>query len=131
MDLWSQVYLLDQGRRLGRTLTQYRQSYFTPGRGSGRVVYEWRLNKGAEVLIQDRLKDLCVSMSAADWLQMPERIMVDRPVELPQAALEAYRTLARDMVVELTAADNGTLTAASAAVLAGRLLQMASGCVYL
>lgn len=105
--------------------------YFTPVNGYGRVVYEWRLRAGAEEIIQEKLKDLCVSMSATDWLDMPERIMVYKTVELPERALSAYRKLSKDLVVELSKDDNGTLTAASAAVLAGKLLQMASGSVYL
>lgn len=99
MDLWSQIYLLDRGQRLGRTLTEYRHKYFTPGACRGRVVYEWRLDPGADEAIMDKLKDLCVSMSAADWLTMPERLSVETPVELPETALSAYRSFAKDFVV--------------------------------
>ena len=75
MDLWAQVYLLDHGERLGQTITAYRQQYFLPGQSNGHVVYNWRLrDDAAKQAIYDHIQDICMSLSAADYLQLPPRI---------------------------------------------------------
>lgn len=127
IDLWAQVYLLDQGQRLGRTLTAYRHQYFTPGATRGHVVFDWRLLPGSEEAIHEKLQDLCVSMRTSDWLDMPDRIMNTVPVELDSKALRQYKTMEKDMILQLP---EGDLSAVNAAVLCGKLLQLASGCVY-
>ena len=70
IDLWPEVYLLDRGERLGKSLGQYRQTFFHPGRGNGQIVYEWKLNSGAKDAIDERLSDLCVSMKSVDFIKM-------------------------------------------------------------
>lgn len=122
-DLWAQVYLLDQGKRLGRTLTDYRNAYFShnPYR------HEFKAKAGAEQEVHDAIRDICVSMSAKDYLQMPECITVDVPVALDVAAAKAYQKLERDMLLEI---DEDTIEAAGAMALSNKLLQLCSGAAY-
>lgn len=132
IDLWPQVYLLDGGARLGRTATAYRERWFTPAAyvyaGGARVVSRWAPRPGAEREIYAALSDLVVSMRAADWLDLPERVDRVVEVELPRDAREAYARLERDYVLEVE--DGSAVVAGGAAVLAGKLLQLAGGAVY-
>lgn len=127
LDLWPQMYLLDQGHALYRTMTQYRDEFFTPGKRNGQIVYEWRLKDHAEEAIYNRLSDLCVSMKAQDWLRMPERIDNVIRVEIPADAKAQYDSMERDLILPLK---GQTITATSAAVVVNKLLQMAGGAVY-
>lgn len=127
MDLWAQVYLLDRGERLGKTVTGYRDRYFHPDKRSQHLVYSWKLKPGAEESIHNKLSDICVSMSAKDWLELPDRIDNVINVRLPQKVKTLYRQLERDLLLELA---DGDITANTAAVLSNKLLQMANGAVY-
>ena len=127
IDLWSQVYLLDKGERLGRTLGSFRTAFFTPGKHNGNVVYEWRLRPDTEDVIYRRISDLCISMRSVDYLTMPECNLIRMPISLPKTALSALAAMEHDLMVTL---DGEAVTAQSAAVLAGKLLQMANGAVY-
>lgn len=127
MDLWPQIYLLDQGQRLGKTITGYRERYFIPGAKSGHVVYEWKEKKEAEQRIYDAISDIAVSMKSEDWLELPERIDVVVPIRLDQKSEALYRKLERDLLLPYQDAD---VVAQTAAVLSNKLLQMASGAVY-
>lgn len=127
MDLWPQLYLLDGGARLGRTLTAFRDRWFRPGKRNGHIVYQWDEREGAAREIGEAIEDICLSMKAADWLDLPERIDNRVSVELPPAARAAYDKLVRDFIAEL---DGGEVTAANSAVLAGKLLQLSNGAAY-
>lgn len=127
IDLWPQVYLLDRGERLGKTVTGYRDRYFTPGKRNRTVIFNWDPKPGAEEAIYGKLEDLCVSMSAEDWLQMPERIDRVIEVQLSEDARAKYDQLERDMLLPFT---NGDVTADSMAILSNKLLQLANGAVY-
>ena len=127
MDLWPQLYLLDRGERLGRTLTAYRSAYFRPGKSNGFTIYEWLPNKDAEEKIYKAIGDICVSMSAADWLNIPDKVDNVIEVELPPKARKAYDTLKRDYAITIQQDD---ITAVNAAVLTGKLLQVANGALY-
>lgn len=127
IDLWPQVYLLDQGERLGKTITGYRDRYFKPGRRSGHIVYEWLPKPDAEERIYELLSDLCVSMRAEDWLQLPERTDVEVPVRLTGKTWDVYEQLERDLLLPL---ESEVVTADTAAVLTNKLLQLANGAVY-
>lgn len=127
IDLWPQIYLLDQGQRLGKTITGYRDRYFKPGRRDGHIVYEWVPKPEAPERIHEKLADLCVSMKAEDWLHLPERVEVEAPVRLSPEAWEAYRRLERDLLLPL---EGAAVTADTAAVLTNKLLQLANGAVY-
>lgn len=127
MDLWSQIYLLDQGKALGRTLGSYRDTFFTPGRRNGHVVFDWRLKEGAEEQIFERLKDICLSMKAADHLSMPECIYHDVPVVLEDVAMIHYRQIRDEQFAMIR--DQG-VTAQNAAAVTNKLLQVSGGAVY-
>jgi len=129
LDLWPQVYLLDEGERLGRYVTHYRNEYFTPdkmNRQTG-IVYSWALKPGAGEDIHAAISDLCVSMSAEDYLTLPPRIDRVVNVELPPKAQRQYAQLEKELLLPLAQSD---IEAGSAAILAGKLLQMANGAVY-
>ena len=127
MDLWSQLYLLDRGERLGRTLTEYRERYFRPGQQSGNIVYSYDARPGAEQEIFRRIGDICVSMKSEDYLTLPPLIQNVVRVQLPDAAARRYREMERELVLSIGDAD---ITAVSAAALSNKLLQMANGAVY-
>ncbi|SCW86198.1 SNF2 family N-terminal domain-containing protein [Paenibacillus tianmuensis] len=127
MDLWPQIYLLDQGERLGKTITGFRDRYFTPGARSGHVVYDWKQKKEAEQRIYEAISDIAVSMKAEDWLELPERIDRVVLVKLSQEAQKLYKKLENDLLLPYADAD---VVAQTAAVLSNKLRQMASGAVY-
>ena len=127
MDLWSQLYLLDCGERLGRTLTEYRERYFRPGQQSGYVVYSYDLRPGADKEIFRKIGDICVSMKSEDYLTLPPLRQNVVKVQLPDEALERYREMEKEFVLSIGDAD---VTAVSAAALTNKLLQMANGAVY-
>jgi SNF2 family DNA or RNA helicase len=127
IDLWPQVYLLDQGERLGKTVTGYRSRYFDPGKRNRTVIFSWDPKPGAEEAIYSKLEDLCVSMSAEDWLQMPERIDREVKVQIPEEARAKYDQLERDLLLPFA---GGDITADTMAILSNKLLQMANGAVY-
>ena len=126
-DLWAQIYLLDGGERLGRTLTEYRNNYFVPTARNGTTIFSYEPRPGAEERIQELIRDICVSLSAKDYLTLPERIDNVRYVQLDARARKAYGELEREKILELP---EGILDAGSAAVLTGKLLQLANGAVY-
>ena len=122
-DLWSQIYLLDRGERLGKTVTAYREAYFS----FNPYKHVYKPLPGAEETVREKIRDLTISLSAADYLAMPALITDDIPVQLDPRATAAYRVMERDML--LTLGEN-TITAASAAVLTNKLLQLCSGAAY-
>lgn len=126
-DLWPQLYLLDGGQRLGRTITDYRQAYFSPGQSNGHVVYNWNLKKGAEEIIKNKISDICVSIRAEDYLNMPKRIDNIIDIQLSKTILDKYKKLEKEYVMIF---GENEITATSAATLTGKLLQMANGAVY-
>ncbi|MDK6688314.1 DEAD/DEAH box helicase [Aerococcus urinae] len=126
-DLWPQLYILDQGERLEKTVTKYRKKYFTP-RGMFGVKYgQYDLVPGAEKEIYDKIGDICISMKKEDYLDMPERVNNTLEVELKPKERKLYKQLERDYVLSL---DDSEIEAGNAAVLSNKLLQMASGAVY-
>lgn len=127
IDLWPQIYLLDGGQRLGKTITGFKDRYFNPGRRNGYVVYNWELKEGAEESIQNKISDICISMKANDYLDLPERIDNKVEISLSKKALETYKKLEKELVIEI---DEEDITAANAAVLTNKLLQMANGAIY-
>ena len=128
IDLWAQIYLLDQGERLGRTLTEYRNRYFNPGRRNGYVVYDWVPKPGAEDEIYSKISDICVSMKACDYIKLPERVDVVHTVKLDDAARAAYAEMEKEAVLELD--PDAVVDAGTAAVVSNKLLQIANGAVY-
>ncbi|EIE7835119.1 DEAD/DEAH box helicase [Listeria monocytogenes] len=127
LDLWPQIYLLDRGERLGKTKRAYLDKYFTPGARNGHVIFEWRLKNGAEDRIHRHVSDICVSMKAEDWLEMPERIDSTISIKLPSKARAQYSELEKEFLLEFEHSD---VVADSAAVLSNKLLQLANGAIY-
>ena len=127
IDLWPQVYLLDQGERLGRTITGYRDRYFEPDKRSSVMVFSWKPREFAEEAIYEKLSDICVSMKADDWLTLPERVDNIIKIPLPPESREKYKQLERDLLLPYT---DGDVVANTAAVLSNKLLQLANGAIY-
>lgn len=125
MDLWAPVYLLDQGDRLGKTITGFRDRYFN---SYSRGVYtEFKQKEESEKRIYEAISDIAVSMKAEDWLELPERIDRTVTVRMTGKAAELYKKLEKELLLEYSDAD---VVAQTAAVLSNKLLQMASGAVY-
>ena len=132
IDLWAQMYLIDEGKRLGKSIGRYRDEFFTAGSRNGDIIYSYVPKAPAEETeqkISARISDICLSMEACDYLKMPDKIMIYDYVELPPKAMEAYRTFEREQVLELINSGE-PLTAATAAALGNKLQQMAGGQVY-
>ena len=127
IDLWAQIYLLDEGERLHHTLGAYRMRYFDPGRRNGNIVYDWQPKPGAEEAIYEKLTDICISMQARDYLELPDRLDRTIKVTLEPKAQRAYERMEKDMLLPL---QDQVITAASAAVVTGKLLQLANGAIY-
>lgn len=127
LDLWAQLYLLDQGQRLGPTYTRYRDNYFVPDKRNGAQVYSWRMRKGAEEAIQAKIADVAISIQAADHLQLPEKIIEDIPVVFPEKDRLVYEEMQTAQLLEV---DSETITALQAATLTGKLLQLCNGAMY-
>ncbi|MBR2390543.1 MAG: DEAD/DEAH box helicase [Mogibacterium sp.] len=129
MDLWAEIYLLDQGERLGRTIGWYRDEFFRPGMRNGYAVYKWEPRRGAQQQIEKRISDICVSMSAADYLQLPERIDNVIPVRLSETERRLYDQMEEDQLLQM--GEDETVVALNAAAVMSKLLQIANGSVYL
>lgn len=127
-DLWSQVYLLDQGERLGKYYTHFRDRYFEPGKRSRDVIYSYDPKVGADTAIMDAVSDICISMKSEDYLELPDITYDTVPVQLDAKAAKAYTKLERDMVLALN--DNEVIDVASAAALSNKLQQLANGAIY-
>ncbi len=127
-DLWSQVYLLDGGERLGKRYTQFREHYFDPGDRGQNVIYNYKPKQGSEESIMAKISDICVSMKAEDYLQLPPVVFHEVPVVLDSRAERAYRELEKKMILELPEEEEISVT--SAAALSNKLLQLSNGAVY-
>lgn len=127
LDIWAPFRLIDNGERLGRYITHYRDQYFTPGRRNGTVVYNWNLRPGADQAIYDNIADITVSMRTTDYLQLPEATHQHITVQLPPKARKHIDTLKRDLVLDL---EDDTIDAANAATLSLKLQQLAGGAIY-
>ena len=128
-DLWPEVYLLDQGQRLGRTLSAFRARYLVPEKMNGHIVYSYRPRDGAEAEVYEKLGDICMSIRKEDVLQLPGQIYEDVVLTLPPALLKQYKQFERDKVLECLDAE-GEVVAGSAAALTNKLLQFANGAIY-
>ncbi|MGN0384582.1 MAG: SNF2-related protein [Lachnospiraceae bacterium] len=127
MDLWAQIYLLDGGQRLGRTITEYRNNYFCAGSRDATTIFRYDPLPGAEEIIQSRIQDICISLSAQDYLELPDRIDNIRYIKLDSKAQKAYDEMEKQRILEF---GDAVLDAGSAAVLSNKLLQIGNGAVY-
>lgn len=127
MDLWPQMYLLDQGERLGKNITAYRNTYFDPGKRNRTVIFSYVPKPGAEKAIYKTISDIAVSLKAVDHIKMPERVDNYIKLKMPRNVKAIYQKMERDYLVSI---DEEMITATSAGVVANKLLQMANGAVY-
>lgn len=127
MDLLAEFRLLDMGERLGRYITNYRGIYFKPDRRNQNIVFSYKPLPGAEDVIYRLISDITISMKAADFLKLPERIDTEVTVELSEAERKKYDKLKSDMVLSL---GEDEIDAVNAAALSNKLLQMANGAIY-
>lgn len=132
IDLWSQVYLLDRGERLGKFITRFREDYFKPGKRNGAIIYKYDLVTNGEARIHEKIGDICMSMKAKDYLSLPGRIDNVIKIVLPSDIQAKYEAFERDQVLQLFAEqpEDEAITAVSAAALSNKLLQFANGAVY-
>jgi superfamily II DNA or RNA helicase len=127
LDLWSQIYLLDEGKALGRTKTSYIEKWFLPDKRSAVTIFSWKPKTGAEEEIYNRLSSCCVSMKTIDYIQLPEQLYIEHPVELPRTVKDQYKALERDMLLPFK---DGDIDAPTAGVLVNKLLQLCGGAIY-
>src|SRR5690554_2064196 len=127
IDLWAQFKLLDKGMRLGRFIGAYRDAYFRPDKRNGQIVFSYKPAPGAEERIYQAIEDITISMKAQDHIRMPELVTNEYKVSLSNEERAAYERLRKELVLD---ASGGQVTAANAASLSGKLLQLANGAVY-
>ncbi|HGK7226469.1 TPA: helicase-related protein [Streptococcus agalactiae] len=128
MDLFAEFKVIDSGERLGRFIGEYRSRYFDEGRRNGNIVYEYIPMDYAECQIYDKIDDITISMKAMDYLDMPELISTKKVVHLTDKETDNYKRFKKDYV--LSDLEDGEVTAANAASLSNKLVQMANGAVY-
>lgn len=132
IDLYAQMYLVDEGQRLGKTVTAYRDRFFRPGKRNGDIVYTYELKapqNETEQQISDLISDITISMTAEDYLNMPDKIMLYDYVDLDPNVLAMYREFEKEQILELMNSDE-PISAASAAALSNKLQQFANGAIY-
>ena len=127
MDLWPQMYLMDMGQRLGRFIGGFRDRFFQPDKRNREIIYSYKPREGAEEVIYSLISDICISMKAADYLDMPECIYNRVEVSMNAKEKKLYSDFKRDMVLSV---EGQELDAVNAAALSNKLLQMANGAVY-
>jgi len=133
IDLWPQIYLMDRGTRLGKTITAYRNMYFRPGQTNGNVVYNYNLIDGSEQAIHEKISDICISMKSEDYLQMPIRTDNFIKLKLPDNIKKQYDEFEKEKVIELFSQslnDDVEVSVLNAAALSNKLLQFANGAIY-
>ena len=127
MDLWAEFRLLDMGQRLGRFITEYRNRYFLPDKRNGQIIYSYKPQFYAEEAIYRQIADITISMKSTDYLKMPELISSQYEVQLSDKERARYEELKKDLILQLP---DGEVTAANAASLTGKLVQLANGAIY-
>lgn len=128
-DLWPEMFLLDQGERLGRTLGAFRREYLVPYKMNGPVVYSYLPRPGAEDEVYKKLSDICMSVNKDDVLTLPGQVYETVELESPPALLKKYKAFERDQVLECLD-ESGEIIAGNAAALTNKLLQFANGAIY-
>ncbi len=127
LDLWAEFRVLDMGERLGRYISRYRESYFTPDKRNRDVIFSYKPLPGAEELIYQKISDITISMKSCDYLDLPECLINEVPVSMDEKEMAIYERFRKEMVATIKDTE---IDAVNAAVLSSKLLQMASGFVY-
>lgn len=133
IDIWAPMYLIDRGERLGKSVSEFRVTYFSPAIQEGYVVYKYAIQKGKDKLIYDKIKDICISMSQKDYLELPPLVQRVVPVKLPDDMMAKYNEFEATQVMKLMEEldnDANNITAVTAAALMNKLLQFSNGAVY-
>lgn len=125
LDLFAQMYIVDEGRSLGRFITQYRNTHFD---SCGYGVYEWRLREGEDKVIYKKIKPYSLRMEAKDFIDLPDFVENDIVVFLPPKARELYERMEDDAFAELE--DSRLINPATAAAALSKCRQIANGAVY-
>ncbi|EHE7494885.1 DEAD/DEAH box helicase [Staphylococcus pseudintermedius] len=128
LDLWAQVYLIDRGERLETSFSRYRERFFKPTHQISDHVFNWELRDGSEERIYELIEDVCLSMKAGDYLDMPKRIDAVQSVNLSSKERKLYDELEKHYILE--SEEDGTIVAQSGASLSQKLLQLSNGAVY-
>jgi len=126
-DLWPQIYLLDQGERLGKTIGAFREAYLSADKIFGQHIQSYKVRKGSEKEIYDKIGDICISMKADDYLELPGRLEHTIRINLEPATLQRYKVFEKEKVLEMASAD---ISALNAAALTTKLLQFSNGALY-
>lgn len=128
MDLWSQIYLLDGGTRLGPNITAYRNTFFTVGATMQGIPIRWDPKPMAKETIYKIIDDIVISIENTN-LALPGCTFKNHYVYLDEKEKKQYKTLMKNSVLNLP--ENERITAANAGVLSMKLSQMASGALYI
>lgn len=128
MDLWAEFRILDKGKRLGKFITAYRNAYFRPDKMNGQIVYSYKPLPGAEEKIYEAISDITISMKSIDHLQMPKLVSSSYSVYMSDAEQRVYDDFREEFVLNI--GKDREITAANAAVLCGKLTQIANGAIY-
>ena len=126
-DLWSQVFLIDCGKRLGKSIGAFRKQYLIPERSNGYIVYSWAVREGAQKEIEGKISDVVMSLDSSECVELPDISYINVPITLSKPVKKRYDTFKKDLVLELTTTD---VSASNLGVLCGQLLQFTSGQIY-
>lgn len=126
-DLWSQIYLIDAGTRLGKSIGSFRKTYLIPERSNGYIVYSWAVRVGAQKEIENKISDVVMSLDSSECVELPDINYINEPIVLPKTIKKRYDTFKKDLVLELSTTD---VSASNLGVLCGQLLQFSSGQIY-
>lgn len=132
IDIWSQIFLLDRGQRLGKTITRYREDYFRPGQQNGAVVFNYKIQADGEKRIYEKIGDICMSMKAEDYLTLPGRVDNFVKIQFTPELQKRYNDFEKEQVLSIaTSFEEGKeISAINAAALSTKLLQFANGAIY-
>lgn len=126
-DLWSQIYLIDAGTRLGKSIGSFRKTYLIPERSNGYIVYSWAVRNGAQKEIEEKISDVVMSLDSSECVELPDINYINVPIKLSKTVKKRYDAFKKDLVLELTTTD---VSASNLGVLCGQLLQFTSGQIY-
>lgn len=129
IDLWSEIYLLDGGERLGQSIGKFRREYFTPGAHNGDIIFNYKIKNGCEERISDKIGDICISMKSKDYLELPDIILRNSEFTMSDNLKKQYEDFERESVLSLIN-DDKDISAVSAATLSNKLLQFCNGAIY-
>lgn len=127
VDLWAQIYLLDQGERLGKSITRYREEFFMPDKRNAQVVFTYKAKDSAVDIIKNKISDICISLQAKDYLTMPDKIIDNRYITLDAKSKKAYEDFEREMFLQI---NEDEIDVTSAVALSNKLLQFCNGAIY-